>query len=748
MSTPDPILEDLNPAQREAVSAEGGPLLVIAGAGSGKTRVITHRIAYLVRSRGVPPWQIFAATFTNKAAGEMRRRLEKSLPGVETARLSIGTFHSICVSILRQESARVGLNPRFTIADESDQKALIKDCLRILEIEKNVVQPDDVRDWISSAKTLMYTPEEAQRELQADWGEAFARVYALYEERLQKNNAVDFEDLLLKVVRLFQSQPDVLSLYQDRWKYYLVDEYQDINQVQFELIRLLAGRDRNLCVVGDEDQSIYSWRGADIDNILKFPSLFEGTRAVRLEQNYRSTETILKAANAVIARNTQRLGKNLWSERGAGEPLTLFAGSNEREEAALIIDTIQWLHRLIGARYRDIAIFYRINALSRLFEDYLRQTNIPYRVVGGIRFYDRSEIKDLLAYLRLIVNPLEDMSLCRIINRPRRGIGEKTMTKLLTDSARNNVPLGEHLSQAVKDGSLPKRARAGIADLNAMLEKWRSLREKIKLTELLDEVLQDTRYEERLGDPEALETLTRMENIEELRRALQDFATESPDAGLEDYLEMVTLATSLDDMNEEDDCVSLMTLHSAKGLEFSTVFLAGLEESIFPNPRAISEAGNMEEERRLFYVGLTRAKDRIFLSRADSRNLHGRVQYNPPSTFLLEIPGDLTQSLEEGRLLWDQSRREEPESLLMRGSPPGRTLAEASAGEGGGEAAPEPGLFPLGCRVKHSTLGQGEVVATKGEGQRRKISIRFDAGFELEVLELYGGLELVEELPF
>ncbi len=768
MTSASSILTPLNPAQREAVTTTEGPLLVIAGAGSGKTRVITHRIAYLVRECGVHPWEIFAATFTNKAAAEMRHRIGALLPGLETARLTVATFHSICVSILRREAPHAGLTSRFTIADDTDQMALIKDCLRDLEIPASRIKPDEIRNWISRAKIHMAKADEARSALEApaqvraqmnadprigelrqalnnDRVQDFVRVYAAYEARLALSNAVDFDDLLLKVVRLYQEQPDILRMYQDRWQFFLVDEYQDTNGVQCELMRLLASRERNICVVGDEDQSIYSWRGAEIENILNFDKEYEGTRIVRLEQNYRSTETILQAADAVIAHNKQRHAKTLWSERGMGEPIAIIEGMDEREEAAKVVDTVKKLHRQLDVPYRDIAIFYRVNALSRLFEDFLREAKIQYRVVGGVRFYDRMEIKDLLAYLRLIANPLDGLSLTRIINKPRRGIGEKTLTKLFSDAARNGTPIWMHLQAAVESDELSRKAKAGIAGLLALMERWREMSVNHSPAELLDAILKDTGYEEDLGDPRAMETLSRLENIAELRRALEEYTENNPDSALDDYLEMVSLTQAIDAVNDEDDCVSLMTLHSAKGLEFPCVFITGLEEGIFPNGRVISETGNVEEERRLFYVGVTRAKERLFLSRADSRSLYGRHQYNPPSVFLIEVPRDLTQSLASAIRSWGTA---EPKSISRSPLRDSGSRALALA-EGSTLIETETPLkFPPGSRIRHRQLGEGEVLSVRGTGEKRKVSIRFDAGLELEVLEQYGGLERMEDLPF
>ena len=514
-----PLLDALNPQQREAVDATDGPVLVIAGAGSGKTRVITYRIANLIRRHGVAPWEIFAATFTNKAAEEMRHRVGKLIPGADTARLSISTFHSLCVGLLRREAQHIGLDSRFTICDDTDQKALIKDCLRNLEIPAAQVKPEQMQSWIATAKILMMEPEEAGREMAAEYGSVAGKVYKLYQERLLANNAVDFDDLILHVVRIFQRNPEVLEKYQDRWRYLLVDEYQDTNRVQFEFIRLLASKYGNICAVGDEDQSIYSWRGAEIENLLKFPDLFNGTRIIRLEQNYRSTETVLKAASAVIAHNTQRLGKELWSDRGMGEPVTMISGYSERDEAAQVIDTIQMLHRLFGKSYANMAIFYRVNALSRVFEDQLRQARIPYRVIGGIKFYDRAEIKDLLAYLRICVNARDGVAMTRIINKPARGVGEKSLAKIFNEAVKKNASLYDVMLEMTGEGSgesVSRKALGGLKTFSHQIGEWGKLAETHPGHEILQRIVDDTGYLDALGEGRDLETISRRENIGEL----------------------------------------------------------------------------------------------------------------------------------------------------------------------------------------------------------------------------------------
>ncbi len=748
-----PLLDSLNPQQRTAVTTGDGPLLVIAGAGSGKTRVITYRIAWLIRQHGVAPWEIFAATFTNKAAEEMRHRIARLIPGADTARLAVSTFHSLCVGILRREAHYLGLDSRFTICDDVDQMALIKDCMKNMGISGTAIRPEQIRNWIATAKIMMLDPAQARAELNFEYGLVPAKVYEMYQERLLVNDAVDFDDLILHVVRIFQNHPDALERYQDRWRYILVDEYQDTNRVQFELIRLLAQKHGHVCAVGDEDQSIYSWRGAEIENLLKFPEFFPGTRIIRLEQNYRSTETILRAASHVIARNTQRMGKDLWSERGQGEPITMITGYSERDEAAQVVETIVWLHKLLGKKFSEIAIFYRVNALSRVFEDQLRPRGIPYRVIGGIKFYDRAEVKDLLAYLRICVNPRDSAALTRIVNKPARGIGDKSLAKIFSMAVQEGISLWDCMARLAekKEGGLSGKARAGILDLIAGVKAWSELAETHPPQEALETILRDTQYEESLGGQSDLEAISRRENIGELLSALEDFHKTDPGAGLSGFLERVALVNAQDDLSDED-AVSLMTLHCAKGLEYSAVFIVGMEDPIFPSGRAVSGQGHYEEERRLFYVGITRAKDLLFLSRADSRLLYGRPAYNPPSLFLGEIPGELMRAIEDARRAWSDRAAQKLDEANETGDAHPSFHEEGMAGEARkktGHGAQD-GLFPIGSRVTHHRLGNGKVIGVSGEGDWRKVAIRFDAGLEMEVLERHGGLESVrdEDLPY
>ena len=759
-------LESLNPQQYAAATAGDGPLLVVAGAGTGKTRVITHRIAWLIHERQVAPWQIFAATFTNKAAGEMAARVGQLVPGAELGRLTISTFHSICVGILRRESTCVGLSPRFSICDDTDQKAVVKDSLARVGGGVATVRPEQALGWISQAKIRMLDPAGAQRELPDETGQ-MGQVYHLYQERLRTNDAVDFDDLIGLVVRIFQESPDVLGRYQERWRYIMVDEYQDTNRVQFELVHLLGSGHGNVCVVGDEDQSIYSWRGAEIENLLSFPDLFPGTQVVRLEQNYRSTETILAASNAVIEHNHQRNEKRLWSDRGVGEAVTMVTGFNERDEAAQVVETIYLLKRRLGRPYRDMAIFYRVNALSRVFEDQLRQRGIPYRVIGGIRFYDRAEVKDLISYLRLCLNPRDGIALDRVINKPPRGIGAKSLAAIFDHATRRAQPVWESLRAIVaKDPEAPKvsgKARAGIADLVDNITKWAEYAEDRPPNQVLERILRDTGYEDALGPEGDLQTLTRRENIGELVSALEEYHEANPGDGLGGFLERVALVNATDDITDEDT-VSLMTLHCAKGLEYGAVFMVGMEDPIFPSGRAVEETGHFEEERRLFYVGITRARDLLFLSRADSRLLYGRPCYNTPSLFLREVPTELMRSLDDARQHWADvlNQRAAEGSGSMRehehggSGPAGAEREEVARGPGSGDSngsarrtaeaiEVSTGIFAVGDRVRHERLGEGEVITATGAGDKRKVSVRFDAGLELEILEIYGGLTPVED---
>ncbi len=639
-SDPATLLDSLNPAQREAVELTHGPLLVLAGAGSGKTRVITYRLAYLISHEGVPAHQILALTFTNKAAGEMRDRVF-SLLGLPTDfHLPIGTFHSRCAAILRREAVKVGLSEHYQILDEDDQRSAMKEVLKRLDIPTKKVQPGQAIEVISLAKNNLLGPESLEDIVDLH-ALPYREIYQAYQEYLSANDAVDFDDLLLKVVRLFESDVQSLSYWRRRYPFVLVDEYQDTNPVQFRLLQLLAEEHRNLCVVGDEDQSIYSWRGADINNLLDFQKHFQEAKIVRLEQNYRSTKRILRVADAVIRHNTKRLGKNLYTEGEEGLAVEYFRALDGLGEADWVASQIEALHLAQGSPYNQFAVFYRINSLSRAIEDALRYRRIPYRVVGGIRFYERKEIRDLVSYLRLAVNPATDVALQRVINTPHRGIGDTTQQRLRQFAMAHNLTLYPAARQAIDTDELRGKAAERLGEFLDQIDQWHALHDKEEPADLLKRILKDTDYIEELGDPDRLETISRVNNIEELTSTLAEWSKEFKEGHIADWLDQVALLTPSETSEGNRDGVSLMTIHAAKGLEFDNVFMIGLEEPIFPLARAIDQQGDAEEERRLFYVGVTRTRRRLHVTHTRSRLVYGSDTMNPPSRFLYEIPRDL-----------------------------------------------------------------------------------------------------------
>lgn len=726
------ILSSLNEQQREAVITVNGPLLVIAGAGSGKTRVITHRVAYLIAECNVPAWSIFAATFTNKAAEEMKHRIFALLGLPSTTPLAIGTFHSLCATILRRECHSVNLSNRFLICDETDQLTLIKQCCKLLKLTTDDVDTHHVQWAINQAKIRMLGPAEIDEFAPIGESDVYMQLYEIYQRKLCENDAVDFEDLILNVVRLFESSPETLSMYQNRYRYLLVDEYQDTNLLQYRLVKGLAASHRNICVVGDEDQSIYSWRGAELSNLLDFQQTFPDARLIRLEQNYRSTQNILTAAAHVIQNNTQRLGKRLWTERQSGHPFTLIVGATERDEAMLVVETIEQLHRQEQIPYSHMAIFYRLNSLSRNFEDHLRARNIPYQVIGGIRFYDRAEIKDLIAYLKVVANPNASLSLERILNKPRRGIGMRTLQQVQDFAHMHDLTLYQALRQCCHEARISPAATRKINAFLGQLVHWQQYAQQCNPSQLLKTILEDTRYIESLGKEKSLEVLVKRDNIQELQNAMEQYLCECPMATLEDYLEMVSLATHIDEFNEKEEGVALMTLHCAKGLEFRIVFIVGMEEPIFPNHRAVEDTGDDEEERRLFYVGMTRAKDRVFLSRADSRMAFGRVQWNVPSLFLQELPPELLQEIDEEEFTWVKEAHERRTSH--------RTAERRTRNADPSRRNAYPSIFP-GQRVRHPCLGEGIVIAVRGDADALVVSIQLDNGEQHDVLTKHAQLE-------
>ena len=650
------VYDTLNDKQKEAVFHTEGPLLVLAGAGSGKTRVLTHRVAWLIEEKNVNPWNIMAITFTNKAAGEMRERVDRLVKfGAESVWVS--TFHSMCVRILRRYIDRLGYDTNFTIYDADDQKTLIKDVCKYLQIDTKMFKERSLLSAISSAKDELVTPEKK-----------IAQVYTEYEKQLKANNALDFDDLLLKTVQLLQTQPDVLEYYQERFRYIMVDEYQDTNTVQFKLVSLLAGKYQNLCVVGDDDQSIYKFRGANIMNILNFEKEYPNAKVIKLEQNYRSTSTILNAANEVIRHNTGRKEKSLWTENGEGEKIQFRQFDSAYDEADYIVSDIKDKVNSGKREYKDFAILYRTNAQSRIFEEKMVVSNVPYKIVGGVNFYARREIKDLLAYLKTVDNGKDDLAVRRIINVPKRGIGLTTIGRVQDYATEREISFYEAILAA---GSVPGigRALGKIESFAALIEHFKAEGERMSVAELMDEIIDATGYVEELQADSDEEAESRLENIEELRNKIvayeESCEAEDEKSTLSGFLEQVALVADIDSLDEETDYVVLMTLHSAKGLEFPHVYLAGLEDGIFPSYMTITadDPAELEEERRLCYVGITRAKENLTLTCARRRMVHGETQYNKMSRFLKEIPLSL---LSTGALFKKEQTEEEPKVSAYR----------------------------------------------------------------------------------
>ena len=627
-------LNDLNPMQRRAAETLEGPVLILAGAGSGKTRTLTYRVANLLE-HGVKAWHILALTFTNKAAREMRERIER-LAGADAGEAWIGTFHSICCRILRRDIEKLGYERSFTIYDDDDQQRVIKAVLKELDIDEKFLPPKAVSADISDAKNRLLSPDEWLQKRGGDYrSQKTHDVMTRYEQRLRAANALDFDDLLVKTLQLFVEHPPVLEYYQGRFQYVHVDEYQDTNYAQYQLVRLITRESRNLCVVGDDDQSIYGWRGADIRNILDFEKDFPDATVIKLELNYRSTANILDAANQIIAHNEGRKEKELWTEDGEGEKITLYAAADERDEAAWICQRIRQLQRG-GTPYGSIAILYRMHALSRVLEETLMRAGIPYHVYGGTRFYDRREVRDVLAYLRLIQNPADDISLSRIINVPKRAIGDSTVEQLTQYARQNDMSL--YAAVAAPPDTLASRARKSVNDFSSLIVSLLLAKETLPLSELVQKVIDDSGLIAQYQKEENEENQARIENIREFMGAVTEFEQKSEDKSLFAFLENVALVTELDNQDSAPSFVTMMTLHSAKGLEYDAVFMSGMEEGIFPSARAMQEDNRVEEERRLCYVGVTRARKLLHLSYARRRMLFNQMQFNAPSCFLQEIP--------------------------------------------------------------------------------------------------------------
>ncbi len=708
---PAAILADLNPPQREAVILTEGPLLILAGAGSGKTRVITHRIAYLIGELNVRPWNVLAVTFTNKAAEEMRERVAKLLGG-EGLNVWVGTFHATCLKILRKHAQHMGLRSSFLIYDESDQLALLRACLRELDLSERVIHPRVVQARISRAKNDLLTPAEYAAQAADYLEERVARVYYRYQAALQRNGALDFDDLLTETVRLFVERPVILNSYQDLWGYIMVDEYQDTNHAQYRLIRLLAERHQNLAVVGDDDQSIYRWRGADLGNILDFERDYPLCKVIRLEQNYRSTKRILDAASSVIAWNRGRKEKRLWTDNEEGEPIGFCHARDEEDEATFIVKTMRQLAVQEGYSFDEFAVFYRVNAQSRVLEDVLRRVVVPYVIVGGLRFYERKEIRDLLAYLRLIANPADSVSFLRVVNVPTRGIGRTTTDRLSEFAKGKGLSLWEVGGEIEKHGLLPARQLKALQDFQTLIERFVARLPATSVPDLISALLQETGYVAELEEEGTPEAASRIENLRELVSAAQDFTERSEDTSLQAFLDMVSLLTDVDEgLRDTGGKVTLMTLHMAKGLEFPVVFIAGMEEGLFPHGRAYTDPEELEEERRLCYVGMTRAKRRLFLTLAVQRRLYGAESYNLPSRFLEEITPHLIERIEA--------------PIPSAGSLPEGFDEPGVRYEVEADQTPFVDFYQPGVRVRHPEWGVGRIRERIGDGEEIKVVVTF-----------------------
>lgn len=782
------IYDTLNPKQKEAVLHTDGPLLILAGAGSGKTRVLTHRIAYLIDECGVNPWNIMAITFTNKAAGEMRERVD-NLVGFGAESIWVSTFHSSCVRILRRHIENLGYTTSFSIYDSDDQKTLMRQVFKTLDIDTKQFKERSVLSAISSAKDKLIPPEEFLLNAGGDFREKkTGEIYKEYQKQLKKNNALDFDDLIVKTVELFQNNPQILDYYQERFRYIMVDEYQDTNMAQFKLVSLLASKYRNLCVVGDDDQSIYRFRGADIQNILSFENTFPGTMVIKLEQNYRSTQNILDAANEVIRHNFGRKDKTLWTANGEGDKILFKQFDTAKDEADFVVRQI----RDSGYSYQDQAVLYRTNAQSRLLEERCIFYNVPYRLVGGVNFYQRKEIKDILAYLKTIANGVDDLSVIRIINVPKRGIGATTIGRVTAFASEHNMSFYDTLKEAKQIPGIGKAAEK-ISRFIAQMEAFRAMAysEEYSMKDLIDHILEDTGYEEELQEEGEIEAQTRLENIEELINKAAAYEEDSEHPTLDEFLEQVALVADIDNVDDTEDRVTLMTLHSAKGLEFPKVYLVGMEDGLFPGMMSImsGDKTEMEEERRLCYVGITRAKKELVLTAARQRMINGETRWSKPSRFINEIPSNLldTDKLQpvfgkskqddpgDFGLPWDQGSKSGVSRFGMgynayaskTTSPPGNSGAgyknAKNSGTGGFgssmqslEPKKKPGFgktftvqkaaslaYKEGDRVKHAKFGEGTVKEIVDGARDYEVTVEFDKGGQKKMLAGFAKLECI-----
>ena len=757
------IIDVLNDKQKEAVLSTEGPCLVIAGAGSGKTKVLTHKIAYLMQEKNVKPWSILAITFTNKAANEMKERVE-NLIGDVAKDMWIGTFHSICVRILRRYIDRIGFTSSFIIFDSSDQRTLVKQCLKQLNVDDKMLNDRAVLSEISNAKNEMLEPDayklRTNNEIRK---ETIAKIYELYQKRLRENNAIDFDDIINYTIRILSEKPDVLEYYSNKFEYVLVDEYQDTNKAQFTLVSILAARHGNITVVGDNDQGIYSFRGADITNILNFEKDFPGTKIIKLEQNYRCTQNILDAANAVIKNNETKYEKKLWTENGKGGMITVFRGNDEYDEANFVVENINRLRREEYMTYNDFAVLYRMNSQSRSIEDILRRENVPYKIIGGLKFYERKEIKDTIAYLRLIQNPSDNLSLTRIINEPKRGIGKTSLDNVQQIAVQSETSMYDVIKRADEFGL--NRVFVNSREFVSQIEELRAKKDNIKISDLIKETLNKTGYTKALEDEDTTEAETRLENIEEFLTVAMEFEEQMAENSLEEFLEGITLSSDLDNADNQEDSVTLMTLHSAKGLEFPVVFLVGMEEGIFPGYKSIGEPKELEEERRLCYVGITRAKQNLFISCARQRTIFGSTSCNQVSRFVKEIPKELMDGFDENFEDKPQKTYEDYQyewkygnshvtsytSDEVKSSKPAMQYSFRTAESFLNNLTKKPAnasvdisIYRAGQRVYHKKFGEGKINYVEAEGDDAKVDITFDKIGHKRLMAKYAGLEVLD----
>jgi DNA helicase II / ATP-dependent DNA helicase PcrA len=752
------LLANLNDMQHQAVIHTEGPLLILAGAGSGKTNVLTHRIAYLIEEKKVYPSNILAITFTNKAAKEMKERIQKKVvSGWES--IWVGTFHSICMRILRHDIEKIGYEKSFVIFDSSDQKTLVNDCMKRLNIDDKKFPFRSVLAEISKAKDELLNPSMYQRTYQGDFRlETIGKIYELYQKELFKNNALDFDDIIMNTILLLSSHEELLSYYQNKFRYIHVDEYQDTNNAQYTLVTMLSSGYGNLCVVGDDDQSIYGWRGANIKNILNFEKEFKNCRVVKLEQNYRSTSVILDAANSVILNNSQRKSKKLWTDNGSGEKIVRYIGLDHVSEANFVAEEIKKLSKQNHLTLSDFAILYRTNAQSRSFEDVFMKEGLPYKLVGSLKFYDRKEIKDLTGYLRVLSNPSDNVSIKRIINVPRRGIGNTTLDAIQKIADGRDVTYFSIIQSAQEILEL-KRPSQKLYHFSLLINKLRSLKDQMGLTRFIELVLEETGLLLELEEDSKNDNITRIENLKEFVSVAKEFEFSNPDATLEEFLEGLSLSADADSIDEETENIFLMTLHSAKGLEFPVVFMVGLEEGVFPSYRSMFEESQLEEERRLCYVGITRAREKLYMVHVSKRMLFGNTSYNPPSRFLEEIPEEFIEVHDERQAIQENTmsyRRSFHEESSLYGGQTGNLASPFSLNgksnfsympmQNGVSASSKKAMisYNVGDTVKHKKFGVGNIVAMDPENDDYRLSIEFQEHGKKQLMANYSNLILVE----